>query len=273
MFTVIGLALIVFHTVKRRKSLKQIVISRMVRSVLLIRRNMGVAAAFVLILVPVSLNFTSSDVIMEIFNEKEGYESTLKIGEADYEKYSRYEEYGLKDNFDTIRMIYDDASWTALTMEEKKEVIIKICYCECRYLGIDCDVNLVFTDELEEEIGGLYDDSNRTIYYNNISLEKDNEDAFLVIAEEVFHCYQHELARLYVKLSPAERNLLCFEKCEGWLKNMDSYIAGGETEEEYIAYRTQPLEKDAKKYAYDSWGDYQYEIEILLNERNKEKDT
>ena len=60
------------------------------------------------------------------------------------------------------------------------------------------------------------------------------------------HIFQGMMCSIYRKISPEQRNLQVFTKEDvaSWVLNYENYIEDG------IHYKMQPLEADAREYAY-----------------------
>ena len=109
--------LILSKRVKRKDRIKQIMISRFLRSTQVVRRNVGVAATIAVIALPIGLSCFQNDKLNEDYYEKvceeyglnaediqggigiSGYEGQLSV----YENYG--DEYRLEKNIDTIKKI------------------------------------------------------------------------------------------------------------------------------------------------------------------------
>ena len=68
------------------------------------------------------------------------------------------------------------------------------------------------------------------------------------------------MCSIYRKISPEQRNLQVFTKDDvaGWVLNYENYI------EDSIYYGSQPLETDARDYAYSRVLEYYTDIDELV---------
>ena len=68
------------------------------------------------------------------------------------------------------------------------------------------------------------------------------------------------MCSIYRKISPEQRNLQVFTKEDvaGWVLNYENYIEDG------IHYELQPLEADAREYAYSRGLEYYTDIDELV---------
>ncbi|WP_208896309.1 hypothetical protein [Coprococcus sp. ART55/1] len=135
--------------------------------------------------------------------------------------------------------------------------------CESKYLGVQNAVSLEFSDNLPSslyyEVRAQYDSNNRKITIKDGLLDYDNDEVFMVIAEEVYHAYEHDMMELYSQtLTESQKSLWCFKDVGAWIKNNDSYVIGGNSS--YEAYESQPIEEAAKEYATYSWVSYMQNI-------------
>lgn len=120
----------------------------------------------------------------------------------------------------------------------------------------------IYCNQMNQSMGSNADfDYAATNYYEDHGIEKnfdtikriyDNDEVFMVIAEEVYHAYEHDMMELYSQtLTESQKSLWCFKDVESWIKNDESYVIGGKSS--YEAYESQPIEAAAKEYATYSW--------------------
>ena len=133
-------------------------------------------------------------------------------------------------------------SGKVLLLSRKKETVKAIFDCESKYLGVQNAVSLEFSDNLPSslyyEVRAQYDSNNRKITIKDGLLDYDNDEVFMVIAEEVYHAYEHDMMELYSQtLTESQKSLWCFKDVGAWIKNNDSYVIGGNSSyEAYIRY-------------------------------------
>jgi len=178
--------------------------------------------------------------------------------------------YKLANNIDLIKHIRTNERWNSIDYEKKQEVVKAIINCEARYLGLSTKLNIEFK-ELDDEIRGQYDNLNKTITINsNILKAEDSLPAGILVTclHETRHVYQHELCDLYKNVSPQQRDLFCFtsEGTSSWIENLSEYNLPDGTIRGDIDYYTQPMEKDARDWAYEQALIYYTEIDKMLEE-------
>lgn len=273
-FSVFGITMVVFNKIKTGYKIKKVIFISVYKGVLIFRRNMGIAAILVIVLIPISLKMTSEKSINDIYYQRIGYKNDVTVfDEDDYKVNCMYgDEYRLKKNIDLIKLIRYDSTWQELDYKKKCKVIKAICYCEARYLGLSCDLKVEFKDDMRDTTNGEYNHTNTTLYINanhlkNSNMEGSKADEILnTCLHECRHCYQHLLSEAYVKLSPEQRNLVAFNGVDDWIKNMNEYNIPDNSFEAVIKYYYQPLEEDARQYAEKNVSIYHEEIDNILKE-------
>ena len=284
-----GIVLILSKRVKRKDRIKQIMISRFLRSTQVVRRNAGVAATIAVIALPIGLNCFQNDKLNEDYYEKvceeyglnaediqggigiSGYEGQLSV----YENYG--DEYRLEKNIDTIKLIRDNDIFQTLDYEKKCDVLRAVCYCEARYLGL-CKINIEFEDIEDDTLLCTYNHATKTIIVNAKPIKDGNlpggtaEELLITILHECRHCYQNLLSEMYISATPEQRNLYAFtgEGVNDWITNMGDYKPGDETIEGQMEYYVQPIERDARTYAKAETQIYYMEIDRLLSKQTDE---
>lgn len=263
----IGIISIVSKKIERQDRIKQVRLSRFLRSTQLLRRNIGVAAAIAIMVLQIGLE----DVGIQNVTETSGTKQELGV----YETYG--DEYMLERNIDTIKLIRDNDTFQTLDYNRKCEVLRAICYCEARYLGL-CKINIVFKDIEDESLLGAYNHSTKTITIN-AKIVKDGslpggtaEELLVTVVHECRHCYQKLLSEMYINATPQQRNLLAFtdEGVNKWVDNMEAYKSGNTTIVEKIEYYSQPVEIDARAYSQAQVPIYYSDIDRILSEEMSE---
>lgn len=250
------------HTGARTVSRQRLAMARRIRVRDLIRRNACIACGVCAILIPLAVGHTDWMKLYEIYCNQMN-RSMGSNADFDYAATNYYEDHGIEKNFDTIKRIYDNDEWQSLATEQKKETVKAIFDCESKYLGVQNAVSLEFSDNLPSslyyEVRAQYDSNNRKITIKDGLLDYDNDEVFMVIAEEVYHAYEHDMMELYSQtLTESQKSLWCFKDVGAWIKNNDSYVIGGNSS--YEAYESQPIEEAAKEYATYSWVSYMQNI-------------
>lgn len=132
---------------------------KLLQSVRLLQRNVGVAAIIVVMVLPVIVRwFPNSNKVAEE-SQKFQEKSELSVSRA----YG--DEYRLLENIETIKLIRDNAAFQGLDFDKKCEVLKACIYCEARYLGL-CEINIEFNDDMEENVRGSYNLQSKTISIN-----------------------------------------------------------------------------------------------------------
>lgn len=250
------------HTGARTVSRQRLAMARRIRVRDLIRRNACIACGVCAILIPLAVGHTDWMKLYKIYCNQMN-RSMGSNADFDYAATNYYEDHGIEKNFDTIKRIYDNDEWQSLTTEQKHETVKAIFDCECKYLGVNNAVSLEFSDNLPSslyyEVRAQYDSNNRKVMIKDGLLDYDNDEVFMVIAEEVYHAYEHDMMELYSQtLTESQKSLWCFKDVGAWIKNNDSYVIGSNSS--YEAYESQPIEEAAKEYATYSWVSYMQNI-------------
>ena len=260
-----GILLIVIRKINR-KNIMLVIRIKLLQSIRLLQRNIGVAAIIVVMVLPVMVRwFPNSSKVAEE-SQKFQEKSELSVSRA----YG--DEYRLSENIETIKLIRDNAAFQALDFDKKCEVLKACIYCEARYLGL-CEINIEFNDDMEERVLGSYNHATKTISIN-AGFIKDGGTAYELLhicLHECRHCYQHLLVDLYREIEPSQRNLLAFtgDGVGEWVKNMANYRQGDGTIEGAIAYQIQALELDAENYALENVQSFYLTIDDVLEEQLK----
>lgn len=259
---VVVLIVVSFFEIDLIVSKKRKAESKILRSVQVIRRNVGVASAIVIIAIPIMLNVES------FRNKMETYRYTEEINV--HETYG--DEYSIENNIDLIKLIRDNDTFQTLDYERKCEVLKAIGYCEARYLGL-CEINFEFRDIESTSLLGVCNYSNKTIFINADPIKDGkisggtSEELLNTVLHECRHCYQYLLSEMYRQVTSEQRNLLIFTKedVDDWTINFEDYKTGSETKDDLKAYFDQAIERDARIYARVRAQKYYLDIDRLLN--------
>lgn len=273
LFSVLGIYSIMSQRIKRPDKKKQIILNRIKRSFLVVRRNAGLACGVALVVVPVAVHFTSLGNIAKTDYEINGIEATSTQYADEYEVHEVYDDrYRLSENIDVIKKIRTNEEFQSLSYDEKCEVVRALLYCEARYLGLE-EINLEFK-ELRDTTLGQYDHSTRTITINSKPLKDgslnggSNEEVAMTVLHEARHYYQHLLTESYIAATPEQRNLYAYthEGVSYWLENFNDYKTAEDecSVGEYMAYRSQPIEEDARYWASTELTSYFFYIDEEL---------
>lgn len=263
--SVMGILLIITRKINREKSLERVLLIKLLQTIRLLQRNIGVAAIIVVMVLPVMVRcFPNSSKVAEA-SQKYQEKGELSVSRA----YG--DEYRLSENIDIIKLIREDDTFQKLDYNEKCEVLKACIYCEARYLGL-CEINIEF-DDMEEKVLGSYNHATRTISINAGRIRNGGTayELLHVCLHECRHCYQHMLADLYSDVEPSQRNLLAFtgEGVGEWVKNIENYRQDDGTTQGLIAYQMQPLERDAENYARENVRSFYLTIDEVLQEQSQ----
>ena len=263
-----GILLIIIRKINREKSLKRVLLIKLLHSIRLLERNIGVAAIIVVVVLPVMVRcFPNSSKVAEA-SQKYQEKGELSVSRA----YG--DEYRLSENIDIIKLIREDDTFQKLDYNEKCEVLKACIYCEARYLGL-CEINIEFNDDMEEKVLGSYNHATRTISINAGRIRNGGTayELLHVCLHECRHCYQHLLVDLYREIEPSQRNLLAFtgDGVGEWEKNMENYRQGDGTTGGEIAYQMQALELDAENYALENVQSFYLTIDDVLEEQAQDE--
>lgn len=282
--SVFGIILIITKNVKRKDRIKQIIISRFLRSTQVVRRNVGVAAVIAVVALPIGLNCFQNEKLNEDYYEKiceeyglnaDDIQDGISRNEGEVSVLENYgDEYRLEKNIDTIKLIRDDETFQTLDYEKKCDVLRAVCYCEARYLGL-CKINIVFEDIEDDTLLGTYNHATKTITVNSKPIKDGSlpggtaEELLITVLHECRHCYQNLLSEMYISATPEQRNLLAFtgEGVNDWITNIGDYKPGDETIEGQMEYYVQPIERDARTYAKAEVQIYYLEIDSILDKK------
>lgn len=259
--TVLGIALIVLRNKKKGNNVKLITIRKLLKCVRLIHRNVGIFAVVMLIVLPISFHFVKEDKLLNkniLVNQIYG------------------DEYCLKENIDTIKLIRDNDTFQSLNYQQKCEVIEAVLRCEGRFLGL-CEFDIVFED-LPDSTLGQYNHWKRQITINAKQIRDGNmlggssEEILNTCLHEARHAYQCLLLELYVNATPEQRNLYVFTSLGvgDWIDEIDHENSSFEGIEEYMDYLGQEMEIDARDYAEREVLAYYSAIDELMEEQGQE---
>ena len=250
--------------IANREDRKRILCGRLLKSCWIVRACLGATSAAILIGVFVIQYFGGDETSLNV-----AYENRLSWVVADqYDlnnadrltvKETYGEEYGLEANIDTIKPIRDKNVFASLTYEKKCGVLEAIILCEAHQLGLP-EIKIKFK-KLNDEIAGQSDWITNTITINEEAVKKGKAESLLeTCCHESRHIFQGMMCSIYRKISPEQRNLQVFTKNDvaGWVLNYENYI------EDSIYYGSQPLETDARDYAYSRVLEYYTDIDELV---------
>lgn len=250
--------------IANREDRKRILCGRLLKCCWIARACLGTASAVILIGVLVIQYFGGDETSINV-----AYEDKLSWVVADQcdlnneDRLTVKETYGddcgLDANMDTIKLIRDRAVFASLIYSKKCEVLEAIIRCEAYYLGLP-EIKVEF-EKLDDEIAGQSDYTTNTITINEKVVKKGKTEKLLeTCCHESRHIFQGMMCSIYREISPEQRNLQVFTKEDvaGWVLNYENYIEDG------IHYELQPLEADAREYAYSRVLEYYTDIDELV---------
>ena len=102
-----------------------------------------------------------------------------------------------------------------------------------------------------------------------------NEEVLGTVVHECRHCYQELLSNLYANASSEQRNLYAFtsEGVTAWIENYKDYdtVTDENNIVEYLNYRNQALEQDARRWEKIELVDYFYYIDELTGNNDSDE--
>ena len=130
---------------------------------------------------------------------------------------------------------FAQSKWDNMSFEQRAEAVDNLANSVANDLGLEHRPDIKYYQSDNPSDFGGYSASENAIYINANNMDDAAETAD-TIAHESRHCWQHELA----ENSP--------ESPEGKLfaENFEDYI---EPQDDYLEYRNQPVEADARAYA------------------------
>ena len=255
-------------------------VRRIARSNHLLRRNIGLASLAIIIIFPYALkchdNVLLREDYLKMINESTGIGAKVNfINDALTVDEAYDDSCQLSKNIEVIKLIRNNEVFQQQTYEKKCHIVKALVACEARFLGL-CKINIIFDENLDDQLLGSYCHKTKTITVNSKVLKNgslpggDSHEVMLTVLEECRHCYQYLLAETYISLTPEQRNLMAFKqkKKKKWIENMTNYKKGVGNINQYISYQIQPLEQDAKLYAIANAEEYYKEIDQLLKKEN-----
>ena len=243
---------------------KRIIYGRLLKCCWIARACLGTASAVILIGVLIIQYFGGDETsINAAYEDKLSWVVAEQYDLNNEDRLTVKETYGddcgLEANIDTIKLIRDRDVFATLTYSKKCEVIETIIRCEAHYLGLP-EIKVEF-EKLGNEIAGQSDCTTNTITINEKVVKKGRAEKLLeTCCHESRHIFQGMMCSIYRKISPEQRNLQAFTKDDvgGWVLNYENYI------EDSIHYEMQPLEADARDYAYSRVLEYYTDIDELV---------
>lgn len=175
----------------------------------------------------------------------------------------------IKNNLDTLSLL-DEERWSALSVEQKLNVLQVVANIERRYLGLatELTVGAANLEQLEEEIqtvSGYCEETHEILVDIDALLGADPWDLVNSIAHEARHCYQYRLTEMYLATKNADKNLLLFREARvsAFIDEFAHYENG---KDDFWGYYNQELERDAREYAAErEEDDYRSQINAYTN--------
>lgn len=244
---------------------KRIICGRLLKCCWVARACLGAASAVILIGVLVIQYFGGDETsINAAYEDKLSWVVADQYNLDNEDRLTVKETYGddcgLEANIDTIKLIRDRDVFVTLTYSKKCEVLKAIIRCEAHQLGLP-EIKIEF-GKLDDETAGQSDCTTNTITINENAVKKGKAEKLLeTCCHESRHIFQGMMCSIYRQISPEQRNLQAFTKDDvgGWVLNYENYI-----EDSSIYYELQPLEADARDYAYSRVLEYYTDIDELV---------
>lgn len=143
-------------------------------------------------------------------------------------------------------ILLDEDTWMDLDDTEKVKVLEAYANQKAKELGIAHPLELV-SAELENKVQGLYRHGEHRIYVSEACIRLSLPVCLVeIVAHEVRHAYQYNLAEAYMHTDEEYRHLLLFESAEAYADGLVNYISAEEDSEGYFSQR---VEADAREYA------------------------
>ena len=155
-------------------------------------------------------------------------------------------------------------TWETMSLEERMDLLQTIANIERNFLGVDHELPLG-AGEMEEGTLGKYNPVTNQIVLSLDHLAEDDVFGVLdTVLHECYHAYQHSLVDLYGQSPERYRDLQLFDEAREYAEEMADYQSG----EDFTAYYTQRMERDARVYAAAGVNDYKDRIIAHLTEGN-----
>lgn len=156
----------------------------------------------------------------------------------------------LEQNKDTL-ITLQDYRWEEATIDEKVDCLQTLLNCEISYFKLTDGVELEMK-EMGDYKAGYYSSEERTAYISPDIVNGDPEEACETTLHEGRHAYQHDVVN-YAIDNDYDLSLAVYSDIREWKKNIDDYYTkdGEMNVEEYLRYKTQPLERDANEEGYN----------------------
>lgn len=255
--TIVNIILVWKEEIIRKEHRERVMNKRKIQCVLMLRRNLRTLAILITVVITVVSVYSSEK---GNSNENiEAYKNKIISGETQYDN-----NYRVIKNMETIKYIQSDETWKPLSLKKKCEVLEACMRCELEYLGIEKNVHIIFTENMNPGLEGCYNANIGAISVNITELETMNCDKALdTVLHEARHCYQHAMCDFYNRLPKKEKELAAFREIAIWAENFDNYIEYRYEDSEY--YFMQPVEEDARNYAATAKRIYHKEIVEYMN--------
>ena len=158
----------------------------------------------------------------------------------------------ISNNLDTLVMLQEE-TWSALTVDEKLNILQTIANIEQRYLGLPNELNVGASD-LQEGLAGYYSDPDHLIIVSMDSLQNGSAyELTNTIAHEAYHSLQHRIVDAYDEASDELKSLILYHDAPIYKKELADYVDGFE---DFCGYYLQECETDARRYAEAAADEY-----------------
>lgn len=261
--SVISIVPIAVRKTNKQKDISRVVLHKLRGSLRRLRQIVTIAACVSVSVLPLAIYHFTNNKVDQSLNIQDEIEVDRVYGD----------QYSLANNIDTLKLIRDNETFQSLSFDSKCDVLDAVVYCEARYLGLS-EINVKYND-MDENVLGTYDHSSRTITVNAKQIRNGNlaggeaHELLHTVLHECRHSYQHHLIDMYCDVGPLQRNLLAFtgNDVDEWIKNFKDYNSCDGSIEAFIAYKTQPVERDAEEYSQRNTRIYLMEIDDALENK------
>lgn len=148
--------------------------------------------------------------------------------------------------------------WGYLDDDEREETLRRVAEFEMNSLGMEGEIYLSF-EELESPTLGVYFDRDKIIKLDSFRVkERRMRDTLFTLLHEIYHAYQHYIVENLDFSDILVEKSRYYRQAREWKNNIEiGYIS---PDVNLSDYNSQPLERDADKYAEERVEEYLREI-------------
>lgn len=175
---------------------------------------------------------------------------------------SAVEEQTIANNLEMLSLLTGDR-WTALSVEQKLDVLQVVANVEQRYLGLPTELTVGAANLTQMElpvVSGYCEETHEILVDLDSLLNDTSWELVNSIAHEARHCYQYRLAEVYQATQTDDQDLLLFREALAPVF-ADELANYEDAKDNFQAYYDQQLERDARDYADAAEYDYRRQLE------------